>query len=69
MKIESVERGTESAGKTQMLRYLRGQKVTRHQAMQAKCFECMGGYADGRVDCGLKECALYPWMPYKTKTA
>lgn len=39
-------------------------KVTRALAMRAKCHECMGGYIDGREDCGVTACPLYSWMPY-----
>ena len=34
-------------------------------AVLAKCYECMCEYADGRVDCEIKDCPLYRWMPYK----
>ena len=39
--------------------------MTRAEAMRAKCKECRCGYADGRVDCEISHCALYPWMPYR----
>lgn len=35
------------------------------QRLLAKCFECMGGYKDGMVDCRIPDCALYPNMPYR----
>ena len=34
-------------------------------AILAKCYDCMGGYADGRRNCGVNSCPLYKWMPYK----
>ena len=34
-------------------------------AILAKCYECCGEYADGRWDCGITDCSLYRWMPYK----
>ena len=40
------------------------EKPTRALAIRAQCHECMGGYIDGRVDCGSTKCSLYPWMPY-----
>lgn len=43
---------------------MEGKKLTRAAAMKAKCYECMNGYIDGRVDCGIKDCPLYPWMPF-----
>ena len=51
------------------LRYLRqhvsGQKITRTQAMRAKCCECTCYHEDGAADCGIPLCPLYPWMPYR----
>lgn len=35
------------------------------KAIEAKCHDCMGNYADGRVDCCKKDCPLYYWMPYR----
>lgn len=43
------------------------EKPSRAAAMKWKCHECMGGYADGRKDCEITVCALYPWMPYRKK--
>lgn len=40
------------------------EKPTRALAILAKCHECMGGYVDGRDDCGATGCPLYPWMKY-----
>lgn len=45
-------------------RHLEGAKLTPGQAIAAKCSDCMCDYTDGRVDCGIKLCPLYPWMPY-----
>ena len=41
-----------------------GEKLSFKQAILAKCAECMAMYADGKADCGIPECSLYPWMPY-----
>ena len=51
-------------GTTDRLRYLEGARLTAKQAIQAKCSDCTADYGDGRVDCGIKSCPLYPWMPY-----
>lgn len=65
MNLESANRGAASGGKSQMLRHIAGEDLTKGEAIEAKCFDCMGGYADGRIDCQMPHCALYPWMPYK----
>jgi len=40
-------------------------KPTRALAMAAKCHDCCGGYIDGKYDCTVTSCPLYPWFPYK----
>lgn len=37
------------------------------QAIVAKCTDCMGWFVDGRHDCDVTDCPLYPWMPYRGK--
>ena len=44
--------------------YSLGKKLTLKQAVLAKCADCMGKYADGKLDCEIPECSLYPFMPY-----
>lgn len=44
--------------------YQNGSKLSLKKAILAKCAECMNFYADGRIDCEVKECPIYPWMPY-----
>lgn len=39
-------------------------KPSMKQAILTKCHDCMGHYADGKVDCGNQRCSLYFWMPY-----
>ena len=57
-----------SSGKTQYLRYLQGEKLTHMQGILAKCAECNCGYVDGRHDCEIPICPLYPFMPYIGKS-
>ena len=59
------EYGITSKGKTQMLRHLDGEKLTRNQAIVAKCFDCMGMFIDGRLDCRMPNCPLFPFRSYK----
>jgi hypothetical protein len=41
------------------------EKLSRTKAMAMKCAECMGYYEDeGKVDCTIIGCPLYPWYPY-----
>ena len=41
------------------------EKPTRGKSILAHCHQCMGYWADGRVDCQNVRCPLYPWMPYR----
>ncbi len=63
--IREYESNPASAGRTQYLRYLRGEKLTYKQAVVAKCAECCNGYVDGRYDCEVPSCPLYNSMPYR----
>ena len=40
-------------------------KLGRKDAIHAKCYECMGGYDNGKEGCMGKRCPLYPYMPYR----
>jgi hypothetical protein len=39
--------------------------LTQRQAILAKCCDCMGYHGDGRMDCRMPHCSLYPFRPYK----
>ena len=49
------------------LRFLNGEKLTRMEAMLAKCTECTFGYEDGTYDCEVDKCPLYEYMPFRGK--
>ncbi len=67
-EIASIKKhGITAKGRTELLNHLGGKRITLRQAVSAKCFECMGYFADGRQDCGIKGCPLYPWMVYGQK--
>ena len=51
-------------GSSDLKRHLEGKRLTRGQAINAKCADCMRNYADGRECCTIPECPLYPYMPY-----
>lgn len=64
-RIESIKRvGQSGIGKQSLLQYLKGKQLHRKKSIEAKCYECMGYYADGRVDCLIPDCPLYPYNPY-----
>jgi len=51
-------------GTKELLNYSYGKKLTLKQSVLAKCCECMGNYADGKEDCRVEDCPLYPYMVY-----
>jgi hypothetical protein len=57
-------------GSAALRRYRKGSRLTPVQAIRAKCAECTCDFGDGRVDCAIPGCPLYPWQPYgEAKTA
>lgn len=47
-------------------KFLRGEKLTRKEAILAQCYICNGA-KDGGMDCKGSDCPLYGYMPYKKK--
>jgi len=67
-KLTSIEtHGISARGRTELIKYLNGGKLSRKEAMAAMCYDCTGYYSDGRVDCELPSCPMYGWMPLKGK--
>lgn len=69
MNLEAAKQIPSSAGKRHLITHLEGKRLTRNQIIMAKCCECMGGYVDGRMDCKIPDCPLYPLMPYREHQA
>ena len=65
--IRQSKKDPTSAGRTQYLRFLNGEKLTYREAVLAKCYDCDGGHSDGRYDCEVLSCPLRIYMPYKGK--
>jgi len=64
MATEVTITGKTAKGREEIKKYLAGGKLTQRQAILGKCYDCCGGYADGKVDCGIPDCTLYPYMPF-----
>ena len=60
--------GGRGKGKIQLIAYLSGKKIGRKEAIEAKCYDCMGHYVDGVSDCEMTDCPLYPFNPYSNHT-
>jgi len=62
-----MSKGILAKGRNHLKKHFSGSRLTRGNAILAKCYDCMGGYSDGRVDCRIQNCPLYPFMPYRGK--
>jgi hypothetical protein len=60
---DSAKHGKMRIGKTQLLKYLSGRRLTRQEAIKAKCYDCDGMGETG--ECDMEECSLYPYSPYQ----
>jgi hypothetical protein len=56
--------GMKSQGKRLMLKHLNNERLSASQAIKAKCFDCCGGFADGRQPCKISSCPLIKWYPF-----
>ena len=57
--------GKTAQGKNEYLEYLEStKKLSPARAIKAHCYQCMNLYLDGKNDCEITDCPLYPFMPY-----
>ena len=64
-RIKSIRKyGKTARGQKELIKHLSRDRLTMLQAIHAHCYDCMGFFADGKVDCGLKHCSLRPYMAY-----
>jgi hypothetical protein len=54
--INNVKKWPRHAGKNDLLKFLEGKRLTRQQAIEAKCYECVCG--EGTEPCSLPKCPL-----------
>jgi hypothetical protein len=62
----AAESAPTSTGRRNALLHVSGHKLSASAAISVKCWDCCGHYVDGRDDCLVPWCPLYPWMPYGT---
>lgn len=61
----SAKTGRKKAGQKALLDHLSGKKITKRQAISAKCYDCNGmGEQD---DCDIVTCPLYGYSPMVTR--
>ena len=61
---DTVLKGKQAQGKNEMLKHLDGGLLTPREAIKAWCYDCVGFYDDGKMDCERDDCPLHPYMPY-----
>lgn len=66
MQISDIRKyGVSAQGRKELIRHLEGKQLTARGAVVAKCYECVNAYSDGKLDCEIPDCPLYPFMPYR----
>jgi hypothetical protein len=65
--LETVTKhGMKAQGKREYIECLEtGKKLLPMKAIKAQCYQCTNAYMDTKIDCEIKECPLYPYMPYR----
>jgi len=61
---EIEQHGKTARGQKELLKHLSGGKLTFKQAIYAKCYDCCCYHVDGKHDCNMLHCPLYPFMAY-----
>lgn len=61
--LASAKSGPRRKGKKELVKYLEGGKISRAQAVKAKCYDCDGMGELG--ECDIEACPLYFYSPYK----
>lgn len=59
-----LEIGAIAKGRREVKKKLQGEELTYKETLLANCYDCMGGYGDGRVICTSPNCLIYSKMPY-----
>jgi len=68
-KIKDIKKyGVVAKGKRELIKHLRGEQLTFRETLLAKCYDCLGYYRDGKMDCNVPNCPLYQFMPYREET-
>ena len=65
MKLDDVSTWPLARGKKELVKHLKGERITVGQAILAGCYSCMCGYTDGKKDCETSSCPNHPFMPYR----
>ena len=53
------------SGRADLIKHLEGKRLSKGQAIKAKCYDCNG--MGESYECDIETCSLYPYSPYKIK--
>jgi hypothetical protein len=56
-------------GKASFVKFLEGGRITRQEAIEAKCYDCEGGWPEGVQPCLVSDCPLNLYHPYYGESA
>jgi len=62
--VDMLKKEKNGRGQKELIKYIGGEHINLRDAIKAKCYDCMGYYADGIMCCDNKYCPLFPFMPY-----
>lgn len=64
-RIAEIQKyGKTAKGRSELIKHFEGQRLSLRQAVYARCYDCTGYFADGKVDCNMPHCPLHPFMAY-----
>ena len=61
-RYEHVTKWPRKSGKTDYLRFLNGEQLTRSQALKAKCYECVTG--EDTKPCAVGHCPIIDYCQW-----
>lgn len=61
-----IKYGKRAVGRSELIRFMQGKRLTNKQMILAKCYECEHGYTDGKKPCPVLDCPLHPHHPYSS---
>ncbi len=64
-RIKEIELWPRRTGRKELLRHLRGERLTRDEAIKARCYECGGG--EDTEPCMASACPLTQFCPRNRK--
>lgn len=65
--LASAKSGRKRTGQAFLIKHLEGKRLTKQEAIKARCYDCDGMGETGV--CDIKECALHPYSSFASGNA